>query len=49
LTSCTLFDVPILHKQGRVKVAGVKVYPWQTWNSRSHAASECIGLRCHSI
>jgi len=32
-----------------VKVAGVKVYPRQTWNFRSHAVSACIGLWRHSI
>ncbi len=35
-----------LHMLG--KVAGVKVYPRQTWNFRSHAVSACIGLWCHS-
>ncbi len=29
------------------KVAGVKVYPRQTWNFRSHAVSACIGLWHH--
>ncbi len=32
-----------------VKVAGVKVYPRQTWNLRSHAVSACIGMWHHSI
>ncbi len=31
------------------KVAGVKVYPRQTWNFMSHAVSTCISLWCHSL
>ncbi len=35
------------------KVAGVKVYPRQTWNFRAHAVSACsnhvIGLWCHRL
>ncbi len=29
------------------KVAGVKIYPRQTWNFRAHAVSACIGLWHH--
>ncbi len=32
-----------------VKVAGMKVYPRQTWNFRSHAVSACIGLWHHRL
>ncbi len=32
-----------------VKVAGVKVYPRQTWNFRSHAVSACISLWHHRL
>jgi hypothetical protein len=31
------------------KVAGIKVYPRQTWNFRSHEVSACIGLWCHGL
>jgi hypothetical protein len=37
----------------KIKVVGVKVYPRQTWNFRSHAVSACsnhvISLWCHSV
>jgi len=39
----------MFHKLICDKVAGVKVYPRQTWNFRSHAVSACIDLWHHRL